>query len=100
MKTIAETTPIVPVIIADIIAEEGHRIDERLDLQSASNHLVEKAEYLFKVNRDFCARIRSAKGREYLYSFMRHWLAAWMLKKGTPRSMLPSSWCNGLPLSK
>lgn len=99
-KKIHEVTPIVPDIIAEIVAEATMRETfaeemkgwKQLSLQGKQEleakvkkeqdaleaYLTERAETCFQYNADFNKKLKSKTnaGRDYLYMFMFHW-AGW-----------------------
>lgn len=95
IKSIAEDTPLVPHIVADIVAGEAETLVRREVLRGLRNHLVGKAESTYLKNTSWRKKIRGRNGREYLYSFMRHWAAAWMLNNGIRRGEIPTNFANG-----
>lgn len=100
MKTISEDTPLIPEIIADTVCAEALSAGFALP-EGAAASLAARAErqYQGAGGPQFAKRCRSASGREYLYAFMRHWLAAMLIENGTPRESIPQSWANGSPLT-
>ena len=92
-KLIEEDTPIVPEIAAGAIVDEAARLapDHADELLSRRAELVAalaaraNATYKANPNSVWSRRIRSGgnRGRDTLYAFMRHWLAA-DLKRNSP----------------
>lgn len=99
MKSIYEDTPLIPEIIADTVCREACSAG-LTPPEGAVASLAARAErqYAGAGGPQFAKRCRSASGREYLYAFMRHWLAAMLLRNGTPRDSIPQSWANGSPM--
>ncbi len=91
---ISDETPIVPCIVADIVISEA-RTFASFDNDSAESYILARAENCFEKNKSFRRKILGNKGREYLYAFMRHWLAAHLLDNGISREKIPASWANG-----
>lgn len=86
---IEDDTPIVPWIVADGVIIDaqhglGRPLSEKMEL-SLANGLVKKAQVVYKNNESFRKKIRARgnKGRDTLYAFMHHWLAA-AIKKRNP----------------
>ena len=96
-KLIEEDTPIVPEIAAGAIVDEAARLapDHADELLSRRAELVAalaaraNATYKANPNSVWSRRIRSGgnrgsnRGKDTLYAFMRHWLAA-DLKRNSP----------------
>ena len=94
--SIYEDTPIIPVAVADSVMGEvfgylnhhGYEADAVI-LEPVQRRMADKladmAEEIYKHNEQFRKKIRGSgnKGRDYLYAFMRHWLAS-DLKKQYP----------------
>lgn len=83
-------TPIMPWIIAENVIHEfemytGVQLE---DWQDIVDRLTAKAEQCYQHNEYFRKRLRSPgnRGRDYLYSFMRHWLSGEL--KGRPEYTL------------
>ena len=93
MKTIEESTPLLPDVVASLVcAEVSPLIDRHPVAVDPAASLAERAEVHFQRNPEFRKRISGKDGREYLYAFMRHWLAGMLLKAGCPRSEIPADW--------
>lgn len=104
---IEDDTPIVPWIVADSVIREIERYlwpdgSQGLRGPSASNDLADiladKANRVYQHNPAFRKAIRSKRGnygRDYLYSFMRHWVAGECLDRGI---RVPASFANGAPI--
>ena len=82
-KGMIETdTAIVPAIIADSVIDELARIlkiEFPKDTRDKFTHnLVEHAEDLYKANVVWRKKVlkNNGYGRDYLFTFMRHWLSA------------------------
>lgn len=100
MSTITDDTPIIPEIIADAVIAEAGDLIYHLNPDAVPTpraRLVARAErhYQGDGGPQFAKRIRSKFGREYLHSFMRHWLAAELLEAGVSRCQLPYEWGTG-----
>ncbi len=76
---------LVPEVIAQMILEDLEQMpDCRVEDQPRLiAHLVQHAEEIAAASESFRRKLRGALGREWLYSFMRHWLAA-ELKRTQP----------------
>ncbi len=71
-------TPIIPEIIADAVCEEvSVWLQEPLPREWV-RELADRANTVYARNEQFRRRIRGAgdRGRDRLWAFMRHWLAA------------------------
>lgn len=96
---------IVPEIVADSVIGEVERFVERSftpkDRDTWESELVTRAHTVYTANKTWARKLRGRNGREVLYSFMRHWLAA-ILHKHTPGiyRVLPKSFANGQPLRR
>lgn len=98
MPKIEIDTPLLPIIVADcVIAELSHYYGQPLtdNDRLLSANLALTADRIYSVNDTFHRRIRGRGGRDYLYCFMRHWLAAEMISRGL---RVPDSFANGLQL--
>jgi hypothetical protein len=98
---IEECTPIVPRAIAEAVCEEaGVWIQTPLP-RGWVRELTAHASTVYAHNQRFARRIRAGgdRGRDYLWMFMRHWLAA-LLKDRHPQqfSRLPASYSAGADL--
>lgn len=96
MKTIAEDTPLLPHLVADCVCAEAGPLIEHAPADAPAR-LAERAErhYQGAGGPQFAKRLRSASGREYLYAFMWHWLAAELVAAGVSRCQLPYGWAEG-----
>ena len=97
-RTIADDTPLIPEIMADVVVREaGDLIEHAPAPAEAVARLAARAERHYKGDGgpQFAKRLRSASGREYLHAFMRHWLAAELLAAGVSRCQLPYEWGTG-----
>ena len=92
---ISDETPILTVVISEIILGEALKFAPHFNKTSAQAELCYRAETCFENNKIFRKRIKSKNGREYMHSFMRHWLAAHLLKNGVSRETIPLQWSNG-----
>jgi hypothetical protein len=98
---VEHTTPLVPAAVArGVWSEASVYLGEELP-RSWVPRLVAKAETLCAHNPGFRRRLWSAgdAGRDWLWAFMRHWLAA-RLHKHRPDLLvrLPAAYSNGEPL--
>ncbi len=99
MKTIEESTPLLPdVVAASVVAE----VSGLITLYGEGHHpaaiLADRAEVHFQKTPTFRRKILGDSGREHLYAYMRHWLAGMLIAAGCPRNELPAGWANGQPL--
>ncbi len=100
---ISDDTPILPEVVADMVVgevtayfyyfmteDQGTDSDPELFKEVNSlnsrklvNELYKQAEVVYASNKSFAKKIKAKgnKGRDALYSFMRHWLAALLKKK-------------------
>jgi hypothetical protein len=69
---------LIPEVVAQTILREVAVATECQVLEQARliEYLCGRARKFAEVNESFRKKLRSARGREWLYSFMRHWLAA------------------------
>jgi len=94
MSTISEDTPLIPEAIADAVCcEAGELLDHAP--ADAQSRLCQRAERHYQQGDAFAKKIKGKHGREALYSFMRHWLAAMLIEAGVCRCQLPYGWSNG-----
>jgi len=97
-RTIETDTPLLPLFIAEaVVAEAGGFLQTELP-DDFARRLAERAEHLYNVNPGFRRKLRARgnAGRDYLYSFMRHWLHG-LLKAERPRlaDRLPAAFASG-----
>ncbi len=97
---IANDTPIIPEVMARTVKEELSTFLrlETDELQGSESALVERAEGCYRLNEHVrrCIRRKGNKGRDYLFAFMRHWLAGWVLdNRPLLFPKIPSEYCNG-----
>jgi hypothetical protein len=90
-------TSIMPDIVAESVCDEAARL---LNVNSMDpgfiGYLVKYANEIYSHNPHFRKNIRSENnhgnaGRDYLYAFMRHWLASELIKSGFNRKILINS---------
>jgi hypothetical protein len=82
-KTIEESTPIIPVAMAESVVNKAARLlDEDLQNTNFAEILASHAETIFKHNPDFRKKVKANNGREYLWNFMQHWLTSELMKSG------------------
>jgi hypothetical protein len=109
MKTI-EDTGLIPEAVAARVVEtlSGflHRQGKETESEIISTEeadliddLCDQARDCFAASQPFRKMIRGGSGREYLYSFMQHWLAS-MIKKSHLEifKSIPSEYCLGASL--
>jgi hypothetical protein len=98
---IASSTPIVPSAIAIALWEEASQwLGEPLP-RSWMFVLIRRAEAIYDHNPAFRARIHrhGNSGRDYLWTFMRHWLAGLIIKhRPDLAAKLPASYKVGQSL--
>ena len=112
--SIQEDTPILPHVVAESVLEEVQLYLHRRQLgEEASrilhdedrlvDYLTDYAQTVYKHSKDVQKKIRAKGnlGRDWLYTFMRHWLSA-ELKKAHPSvfRVLPWEFKNGVELPK
>lgn len=100
IKSIKDSTPLLPYVIADMVVSEVERF-LKLDVpgrESRITQLVETAEQCYQANERWRHKIRGRCGREYLYSFMRHWLSAELKWMWPPFKAVPTRFWNGEPI--
>lgn len=93
---IGNDTVLLPHVIADAVCREAAfavKSDAPLLL---TDQLAARAERCYSRNRHFARLLRRADGREWLYAFMRHWLAG-AIKRGHPAlfKLLPDGFAIG-----
>ena len=110
-SAIEDDTPILPTVIADSVIREvqmffvGKGLQDSIgeNTEPVVDYLTNYAERVYAANTAFRKRIRSRgnAGRDYLYAFMRHWLAGW-LKDHSPEAFrqLPSGFASGEELPR
>ncbi|MDP1591874.1 MAG: hypothetical protein Q8M07_29210 [Prosthecobacter sp.] len=78
MNNVPTLDALVPHAAATQIVEELERLTESKvpDAAPLVAHLVQHAEEIAAASESFRRKLRGKLGREWLYSFMRHWLAA------------------------
>lgn len=98
---IDQDTPILPYIVAGTVVQEVERYTGEALSNEYVEALVAHAHATYNADASFRRKIRAKgnKGRDTLYAFMRHWLAA-DLKKKQPDiyEQLPSGFASGEPL--
>ena len=92
----ADTSILVDVVAESVCDEASRLLDKPLDDERLIGYLVEHAETIYANNPNFRKNIRSEAnhgnaGRDYLYSYMRHWLASKLSKQGYSRKLLIDS---------
>ncbi len=97
--SIAIKTILIPSLIANNVCSEVARFVKSDQPMAFQEHLVDRAEKCFKANKRFAKRLSKKDGLDYLYMFMRHWLAA-ALHKNIPEiyKQIPDSFANGRQL--
>ncbi len=86
LRTISDDTPILPDVVARRVVEDVERFTGCVPARHTVyiQQLVTRAEALYLHNPSFRQKIRSQAaggnaGRDYLYTFMRHWYAGLLL---------------------
>ena len=82
--SIRQDTPILPAVIALWVVDELEQFLQTEDFDAARDYLTERAERIYKSSEYWRKKILSAKGRDLLWAFMRHWLCGW-IKDHHPR---------------
>lgn len=101
--SIEDDTALMPHVIADGVIGEVARFLRRdiPDREQIAARLDARANHIYRTNERFRKQMRSKSnsGRDHLYAFMRHWLAA-DLKRHFPGiyEKLPQTFANGEPL--
>lgn len=81
MNAIERETVLLPDVIAEnVVNEVSHFTRSELG-GDYTNRLVEKAEKIYSKDRQFTRLLKREAGRDYLYMFMRHWLASWLKRE-------------------
>ena len=85
--SIEHDTAILPWAMAEAVVDDvqnltGVSLKNHL---AAEKHLEKTAETIYSVNKVFREKVKSEAdhgnaGRDYLYAFMKHWLASWLRK--------------------
>jgi hypothetical protein len=93
---IEDDTPIMPWVVAQSVIEEAQKeTGASLNVRNLVRSLSTRAQTTYEHNEDFRKKVRGRgdSGRDTLYAFMRHWLAAY-LKKEQPDVFrkLPGDW--------
>jgi len=81
--SIERDTPIVLLAMAESVCQEAAvLLGMELDLVHYGDYLVKYAAAVYEHNADFKRKVKGKgnKGRDYLRSFMQHWLTAEILK--------------------
>lgn len=98
ISSIMRDTPLVPrAAAAQVLEEASGLLDEQLPLEWILQ-LVARAEATYESGAGFRRRIRSLgnEGREWLWAFMRHWLAEMILReKPAWFGRLPAGYATG-----
>jgi hypothetical protein len=83
-QSMEDATALLPEVVADaVIGEVESYVGGDGSLRQYADELGDRARAIYGANADFAKKLRRESGRETLYSFMRHWLAA-LLKKKRP----------------
>lgn len=94
-------TPIVPRAVAECVCEEvGVWLDQPLPRRWV-RELTARANTIYAHNARFRRKTRGQgnSGRDYLWAFMRHWLAGLMWERRPQlHARLPADYCVGRPL--
>ena len=87
MDDIDADTGIIPEAVAEATIEHAQIItgENIKNYRAAEKYLVGHAEAVYAANKDFRKKVQSEAdhgnaGRDYLFTYMRHWLAAWLKK--------------------
>ena len=100
---IADDTPLVPQAVASAVWEEASLwLGEELP-RAWLGQLAERAEAVYASNARVRRRLRSPghEGRDWLWAFTRHWLAALIWKnRRALYARLPASFSVGHPLPR
>jgi hypothetical protein len=103
---IEDDTPIMPWVVADSVIREIERylwptgdcgLRGPQSAEDLTEKLAGKANTIYQRNEQFRRKIRGNgnAGRDYLYMFMRHWVAGECKDRGLK---VPDSFANGLPI--
>ena len=96
-------TALAPHVVADCVIREveaavGVQITNGRELADA---LAYRAEYIYFHNKRWAGLLRRKDGREWLYAFMRHWLASELLTNHPEiYRKLHYSFANGAPAQR
>ena len=87
MSKIEKDTQIIPWIMAEGVVDAAQAItgESIKNYHAAEKYLTEHAEAVYAHNVTFRKKVQSEAdhgnaGRDHLYAFMQHWLAAWLRK--------------------
>jgi len=109
MRTLESETVILPGVIADNVVHEvclylyanyARDVSETVQ-ETWTQALEDRANRLYAANEKWRAKVKrnNTYGRDYLYTFMRHWLAGEVRDTSQNLySLLPASFANGEPL--
>lgn len=94
--SIRQDTPILPAVISLWVVDELEQFLQTEEFDAARDYLVDRAETIYLRNECWRKKILSAKGRDLLWAFMRHWLCGWV-KDNHPRyySAIPQNYLVG-----
>lgn len=104
-KLIEDRTAILPYVVADCVLGELERYFGGLpfaDRDAIAEKLYEKAQACYQSKgSQFQKKVDSKAGRDYLYTFMRHWLSGEIKDRYGDRAFeaLPYRYCAGAPLT-
>jgi hypothetical protein len=107
IRSIGEDTPIMPAVVADCVVDEllrfvGSEAFTRLGIhRELADKLAQRAEEVYLHNATWRKLIRSRgnRGRDALYSFMRHWMADHIARTDTALyARFPAGYSTGAPL--
>lgn len=95
-KGIADDTPMLPHVIARCVCDELFKLT-KTEYRHLSWWLAARAERIYQKNERFAKSLRrnGNYGRDYLYMFMRHWAAAFVLERFAIR--VEQAWALGEP---
>jgi hypothetical protein len=83
LRTISDDTPILPDVVALTVVDDVARFVDRTFSRRLAyiQQLTTRAERLYLHNPAFRRRVRGKGngGRDYLYTFMRHWYAGLLM---------------------
>ena len=92
-------TSIMPDVLAETVCERAAHLLDKPDVardESLVEYLVNHANEVYSHNPDFRKKVKSEAdhgnaGRDYLCSYMCHWIASELIKKGASRRLLVDS---------
>ena len=73
-------TPLLARVCAERVCAQAASLLDSEAPMAFEARLARRARHLYAVNIPFNHRLRGSNCREWLYAFMRHWLAGWLAR--------------------